>query len=122
MSIQLQSHHPLLPKSFAARVLMPIWLALCVGLLVFAYLQREVHDMPIAFFWLLVVLTFPIGLLTAAFVGAGMAWLYAKSGIPYVPFLDVLPSWAASVFMAYIQWVFVLPAIVRGVLRLGSKA
>ena len=95
---------------------------MCVALLAFAYVQRDVHDMPIAFFWLLVFLTLPVGLLSAAFVGSFTAWVYARFGLPYIPFLDVLPSWTVSVLLAYIQWFVLLPAIVRGVRRLTSEA
>ncbi len=89
-----------------------LWLAACSALLIFAYVQREVHDMPIAFTWLLVMLTFPVGLPLAAIVGITMSSLSETFGLPHSPFFDLLPSWFVMVTFGYWQW-FLLPSILR---------
>ena len=108
---------PLIPKSLIARLLALLWLLACSGLLVFAFVQRDVHDMPVAFTWLLIALTFPIGLPVGAIVGMLMSQIYAKSDLPYLPFLDLLPSWLVMVSFGYLQWFVVVPGIGRRLVR-----
>jgi len=107
----------LLPASFFARAAAAVWLALCLALLVFAYAQREVHDMPVAFTWLLIALTFPIGLPTAGVVSVLAAWVSESVGLAYSPFLSLLPMWLATVAIGYLQWFVLCPAIARRLLR-----
>jgi hypothetical protein len=101
------------PTSQIGRALASLWFALCVALLVFAYVQRGVYDMPVAFTWLLIALTFPIGLPTGAIVGMLMSWAYAKLGLPYSPFADLVPSWLVMVLFGYLQWFVVVPVAIR---------
>lgn len=86
---------------------------LCLALLALAYVQRAAPDMPVAFTWLLVALTFPTGLLTGALVGMSMPWVYTQGWWPYSPFLDLLPSWLVMVLTGYLQWFVWLPALHR---------
>jgi hypothetical protein len=102
----------LTPSSSIAKIVAIFWLAACCALLVFAYVQREVHDMPEGFTWLLVMLTFPVGLPVGAIVGITMSSLYKTFGLPYSPFFDLLPSWIVMVTFGYWQW-FLLPSILR---------
>ncbi|MDT9002470.1 hypothetical protein RQP53_24575 [Paucibacter sp. APW11] len=108
---------PLIPKTVIGRALALLWLLMCAGLLVFAFVQRDVHDMPVAFTWLMIGLTFPIGLPAAAIVGMLMSQLYAKFGLTYSPFMDLLPDWLAMVSLGYLQWFVVVPSIVRRLSR-----
>ena len=101
------------PTSRTGRLLAYVWLALCLGLLLFAYLQRQVHDMPQAFTWGLIALTFPIGLPTGAVVGMSMTQAYTHLGLPYSPFWDLLPSWLVMVACGYWQWFIAVPALAR---------
>ena len=102
-----------IPQSRSARLLALLWLALCLGLLLSAYLQRHVHDMPQAFTWGLIALTFPIGLPSGALVGMSMTQAYTHLGLVYSPFWDLLPSWLVMVACGYWQWFIALPALVR---------
>lgn len=45
------------------------WLLACVGLLAFTWVQQSIHDMPVAFIWLMIFLTFPIGYAVAMVIG-----------------------------------------------------
>jgi hypothetical protein len=103
----------ILPTSQIGRALAALWFASCIALLVFAYVQRGVHDMPVAFTWLLIALTFPIGFPTGAIVGMLMSWAYAKLGLPYLPFADLVPSWLVMVMFGYLQWFVAVPAAIR---------
>ena len=113
----LQRQMPALPKTIIGRALALLWLLACFGLLLFAFVQRGVHDMPMAFTSLLIALTFPIGLPVGAIVGIPMSQAYAKFGLPYSPFLDLLPSWLVMVSFGYLQWFVVVPGIGRRLLR-----
>jgi hypothetical protein len=108
---------PLIPKTNFGRTLALLWLLACFGILVFAYVRRDVHDMPVAFTWLLIALTFPIGLPVGAIVGILMSQAYSKFGLPYFPFLDLLPSWLVMVSFGYLQWFVVVPGFGRRFLR-----
>lgn len=69
--------------------------------------------MPVAFTWLLIALSFPIGLPVGAVVGISMSWAYANVGLPYEPFMDLLPSWLLMLLFGYLQWFVGLPAVCR---------
>ena len=108
---------PLIPKTIIGRSFALLWLLACTALLLFAFVPRDVHDMPAAFTWLLIALTFPIGLPVGAVVGILMSQAYAKFGLPYSPFLDLLPSWLVMVSVGYLQWFVVVPGIGRRLVR-----
>lgn len=55
-------------KPTTARLLALLWLLLCIGLLVFAFVRRETPGMPSTFTGPLIALTFPIGLPVGAIV------------------------------------------------------
>jgi hypothetical protein len=42
---------------------------------------------------------------------------YAGFGLPYSPFIDLLPSWMVMVFFGYLQWFLVVPAILQNHLQ-----
>jgi hypothetical protein len=93
-----------------------------LALLVFAFAQQSVHDMPVAFTWLMIFLTFPVGLVGAPLVGVVWSSLARALGFAYQPFVDLLPTWLALVALGYAQWFVVLPAIVRRVGRAKPSA
>jgi hypothetical protein len=72
------------------------------------------HDMPVAFTWLLILLTAPAGFL--AMVVAKITVSEAL-GLAYHPFFSVLPLWVAAVFAGYFQWFVVVPWIARPLIR-----
>jgi hypothetical protein len=105
---------PLIPRSKLGRALALLWLLPCIALLIFAYVQREIHDMPVAFTWLLIMWTFPAGMvvvLPAALSARILTPLL--SGAQYDPFLESLVSWLLMVPAAYAQWFVVLPTLAR---------
>ena len=78
--------------------------------------------MPVAFTYLLIALTFPLGLPFGAIVGVSMSWLYANQGLPYHPFIDLVPSWVVMVLAGYLQWFVLVPAVTRKLLRRQREA
>jgi hypothetical protein len=111
-----------MPPSRRGRVLASAWFALCLLLLVFAFARRDMPDMPPTFTWVLIALSFPLGLPSGAIVGRSMSWLYAHHGLAYDPFTDLLPSWLAMVAAGYLQWFMLVPAIARRSSRLRRGA
>jgi hypothetical protein len=93
------------PRSLIGRFLAIAWLLLCVGILAFGYIQRSVHDMPIAFFWLTLFITLPVGVVSA------WAWPFILSSTsnPEQTFLPYAIAWFVSVALGYQQWFVLLP-------------
>jgi hypothetical protein len=107
----------MLPKSRIGRFVAVIWLLACASLLVFAFKQRHVHDMPEAFTWLLIFLTFPIGFVGATVVGLLWGGISSILGLTYHPFADLIPIWVIVVSLGYWQWFVALPWLVRKIHR-----
>lgn len=107
----------LLPSSVVARLLASLWLCFCLAVLVFGYGQQDIHDMPVAFTWLMLLLSFPLGLL-----GVGLDYLIVEPvasalSLPYHPFFSLLPSWFAMTIAGYFQWFKILPKSVSWLCR-----
>jgi hypothetical protein len=101
----------LVPRSTGGRAIASIWLLMCSGLLVFAWLQRDIHDMPVAFTWLMIFLTIPIGFPVAMAIGLATSAISKALGIAYDPFWDLVPSWIAFTFAGYLQWFVFVPFV-----------
>ena len=86
-----------------------IWLLICLGILVFAYIQSNVHDMPVAVIWLLIFMTFPIGMLAAPLIGLLISNITPILGISYHPFGEIAVYWLVLVSLGYLQWFIVVP-------------
>ncbi|WP_273490533.1 hypothetical protein [Roseateles chitosanitabidus] len=84
-------------------------------MLIFSFVQREVHDMPIAAFWLMALLSFPSGLFIIAFAGYASSEMFHLLGIRYEPFAAFLPMWFAGVAVGYWQWFVAIPWVARRV-------
>lgn len=100
------------------RALAALWLALCLAVLVFGFVQRDVHDMPIAFTWFLLLLSFPLGAGAVVFLGAALG----SSGLQYFPFWSEVPLWLAAVVVGYLQWFVLVPALARKISRRRGNA
>jgi len=109
----------ILPRSTFGKLAASLWVAACVGLLVFGYVQQHIPDMPVAFTWLMIYLTFPVGMAGAALVGIASSFL-SEAGVPYHPFWHLIPFWLVLVVLGYLQWFVVLPILVRKVLSVRS--
>ena len=111
----------LLPSSFIGRLLAGLWLVTCLSVLVFGFVQRDIHDMPVAFTWFMIFLTFPLG-----FLGIGVNLMVVEPvvkaiGLKYDPFFSLLPSWLAMTAIGYMQWFKLLPKAITLVLRNVTK-
>ncbi len=102
----------LIPTSTIGRVVACTWLLACVGMVVFAWEQQGIHDMPEAFIWLMIFLTFPIGYAVAMVVGVVMSVL-PESSAAYHPFWDLVPMWIALTVAGYFQWFVAIPWLWR---------
>ena len=103
----------LLPRSTFAKLLACSWLLTCLGLLAFAWVQRDIHDMPVAFVLLLIFISFPIGLPVSAGVGFATAAVEAAFSIRYDPSLTSVPIWIAVSVSGYLQWFVFVPFVWR---------
>jgi hypothetical protein len=110
----------LIPKSRIGKVLATVWLMSCVAVLVFGFVQRDIHDMPIAFTWFLFFLSFPIGSVAVAVIGYLTGAVTLEFGLNYYPFWNELPMWVTGVIVGYLQWFVVVPLIARGFKRLAA--
>lgn len=109
------------PASNLGRSAALLWLGACFALLVFGFIQRDVHDMPVAFLWLLVGLAFPVGFIGLLVVGGVWTATSTFLGLTYSPFLDLLPYWFVIVALGYIQWFYVAPKIVKKLLHVFRR-
>ena len=69
--------------------------------------------MPIAFFWLMIFLTAPVGFPVGIGVGTATSALSAKFGITYQAFWDLVPMWLALAVAGYFQWFVIVPSLWR---------
>ena len=90
-------------NSLIKKYLAAIWLLICLGILVFAYIQSNVHDMPVAVIWLL------IGMLAAPLTGLLISNITPMLGISYHPFGEITVYWVVLVSLGYLQWFIVVP-------------
>ena len=102
----------MVPASTPGQIVAALWLLACFALLVFGYVQRDVHDMPVAFLWLLVALSFPVGLVGLLLVGGIWTPLSTYLGFSYHPFPDLLPYWIVIVALGYVQWFWAVPRLI----------
>lgn len=84
-----------------------MWLSACLGVLVFAWRQQAIDDMPVVFIWLMILLSLPIGFAVAA--GLGLVAASFASGTVSHPFWDIVPIWAVLTVVGYAQWFICLP-------------
>ena len=102
----------IIPKSFAGKIVRGLWLAACVAVLVFAYVQREIHDVGIAFMWFMIFLSFPIGFIITAVIGVltfTMMDIYGPDATLPGGFIGNLIVWPVFVAAGYFQW-FIFPS------------
>ena len=90
-----------------------VWLLASSGLLLFAWQQQHIHDMPEVFIWLMIFLTMPIGFPVIVVVGVATSAIEASFGITYHPFWNLLPVWLMGTASGYVQWFVLLPTLWR---------
>jgi hypothetical protein len=89
-----------------------VWASACPAILVLAYVQREIHDMPEAVLWLTIFLTFSAGLI-GIIVAGWISYVFPDSGgpSPIQHFWAVVPYWAIAVVLGYLQWFVAVPKL-----------
>jgi hypothetical protein len=102
-----------IPKAIKEKSSARAWLLLCVAVLVFGWIQRDIHDMPEAFIYLMIALTVPIGFLVAITVGTATSYISQALNISYHPFWDLMPFWLSSTVLGYVQWFILVPWLRR---------
>ncbi len=105
---------------FPVRTLAALWFAACLWVLGFGYQQQHIHDMPVAFVWFMIFLTFPVGFAVSAVVGLLSSVITTHFGLAYHPFFDLIPFWVVSVIIGYVQWFIVLPKLIKKVRHVRS--
>lgn len=103
----------ILPISTVGRIAAIVWLLASAGLLLFAWQQQHIHDMPEAFVWLMIFLTMPIGFPVIAAIGVATSAIEAFFGITYHPFWNLLPIWVVGTALGYVQSFVLIPALWR---------
>ena len=103
----------LLTRTTFAKRLACSWLLMCLGLLAFAWVQRDIHDMQVAIVLLLVLVSFPIGLPVSAGIGPATAAVEAAFSIRYEPFLDLVPIWITVCVSGYLKRFVFVPFLWR---------
>lgn len=113
---------PILPHSILGRFLLGLWFAACVAVLVFAFVQRDVHDTDIGVVWFMIFLTLPVGYGLAAFLGGVLLLLYETFGL-VVPggFLFNSLWWFLFVAAGYCQWFLIVPWAYRRVRKSSNS-
>ena len=98
------------PQGLPGRVLLGAWLIACGGVLLFAFVQRHDRETDILVLYLMLMLTFPIGLGIAAIAAFLFTMLHDMFGI-VVPggFLHNLVLWCVLVAAGYLQWFIGVP-------------
>lgn len=107
----------IIPMSFFGRFLAALWLIASLGVLYFAWHQREIHDMPIAFTWLMIFLSFPCGFPAAVLAAVITNQVSALFELPHDPFLSHLPGWLIFTVVGYLQWFVLVPLLWKKVAR-----
>jgi hypothetical protein len=85
------------------RIWFALWLALSGLLLALAYVERDIHDMPILLFWALMAINFPSSIASALVVAL------ISPLLPINGFQAHVAVWAPFTLLGYLQWGVLLP-------------
>lgn len=103
------------PQSSIGQLFLILWLVACIAVLVFAFKQREIHDVGIAFCLFMLFLTFPIGFVAAGLGTVTIDELHRRFGIVLLDrfllnsFVIHLVLWLFFVPIGYFQWFIIMP-------------
>lgn len=92
------------------KIAIGIYLALCLAVLVFAYLKKDVRDTDLAVMYFLLALTIPSGFALGAVLSGVYYLLYEYASIT-VPggFVHNAFTWVLFVIVGYWQWFKLVP-------------
>ena len=104
----------LAPRSLGGRIVAVVWLVVWAAILVFAFVQRHIHDTDIAVAYFLLFLSFPLGYLVAGAFDVVFHALYEMAGV-VVPggFIHNFAAWLGLGAVGYLQWFFLVPWCIR---------
>jgi riboflavin transporter FmnP len=102
----------LLPAARVGKVAAAVWSVACVGVLLFAYVGRDIRDTDIVVLVALLVLGFPVSLALSAILTGIFYLLDAWWGV-VVPggFSSNLFAWVLFVAAGYMQWRLIVPHV-----------
>jgi hypothetical protein len=90
--------------------------------LLFGFIQQDIHDMPVAFTWFMIYLSFPLGFLGIGFDYFAIEPIAKAFGLAYDPFFSLLPSWIAMTIIGYLQWFKLVPKALAMLVRAVTKS
>jgi hypothetical protein len=91
-------------------ILAASWVAACVVVLVYAFVQRGMGEINGAFAYMMVVLTFPSGLLVFYAVSlSGIPFLIGVGAAPFLSAGGLVVVWLALTALGFVQWFVLLP-------------
>jgi len=95
-----------------------VYLSLCISVLVFAYLKKDVRDTDQAFAYLMLMLTIPSGFALGTVLSGVYYLLYTYASIT-VPggFIHNAFTWVLFVIVGYLQWFKLVPWAAASVRR-----
>ena len=99
-----------LPTPRLAKLAAAIWAMACIGVLVFAYVGRDVRDTDIVVVIALLILCFPVSLALSAVLTGAFYLLHQWAGV-VVPggFGFNALAWVLFVATGYLQWMVIVP-------------
>lgn len=104
----------MLPSSLIGKILAFIWIAACVSVPIFAFVNRDIKDTDIVVISAMLILTMPAGI---AFVGLVTLILMAFESLlgvtPPTGFIFNFVVWVPMAILGYVQWFLLLPAAFR---------
>jgi hypothetical protein len=81
-------------------------------MLYFAFAQRAIHDMPEAFYWIMIFLTFPTGLVIMYVFGVIIYVLTEIMGLDFgSSFTGLVFTWVFLVVGGHLQWFVLVPRV-----------
>ena len=108
----ISSKMTLIPRSSVSKFFAAVWALACTAILVLAYAQREIYDMPESVLWLTIFLTFPAGLIGIILVGWVSYFFPESGGLSSIgQFWAVVPYWVIAVGSGYLQWFVAVPKL-----------
>jgi len=103
-----------LPSSLVGKILASIWIAACAGVLIFAFVNRDIKDTDVVVLSAMLFLTLPTGMAFIGIVSLIAMTLDSILGVTLPGgFIENLVVWVPMTILGYVQWFLLLPAMFR---------
>jgi len=103
-----------LPLSPAGKILAYIWIAACVSVPIYAFVNRDIESTDIVVVSAMLILTFPSGIVFVGLVSLILMALDSLLGVtPPGGFIFNFVIWVPMAELGYAQWFHWLPAAFR---------